>query len=58
MISLNCEFYEFSFSLDYDVRASLEMETVNLKTGLLRPSKWSIDFNKYYNNWTCHMSTG
>jgi len=46
-ISLGHGFYEFSFSSEGDVRASLAMGMVNLKSGLLCLSQWSKDFKKY-----------
>jgi hypothetical protein len=47
LISLGHGFYEFSYFSDEDVRTSLAMGTVNLKSGMLRLSRWSKDFNKY-----------
>jgi len=47
LISLGRGFYEFSFSSDEDMRTSLAMGTVNLKSCLLQLSRWSKDFNKY-----------
>jgi hypothetical protein len=48
LISLGHGFYKFSFSLGDDVRTSLSMGTINLKTRLLHLSQWSTYFNKYY----------
>jgi hypothetical protein len=47
LISLGRGFYEFEFSFDDDMRTTLAMGTVNLKSGLLQLSRWSKDFNKY-----------
>lgn len=52
MISIGRGFYEFEFSSDDDMRITLAMGTVNLKSGLLRLSRWSKDFNNYFQRLT------
>lgn len=45
MISLGKGFYEFSFSSFEDLHLVLTMRTINIKSGVLRPSQWMKDFN-------------
>jgi hypothetical protein len=52
LISLGRGFYKFKFSSDDDMCITLAMGTVNLKVGLLRLSRWSKDFNKYFQRLT------
>jgi hypothetical protein len=46
-ISLGREFYEFQFESFENMHIVWSMGTMNLKSGVLRLSKWTTDFNSF-----------